>query len=417
MVSNEREVFCWEKNMSEIEPSLSRIEESLFDPMQKRNREEAAWRIGADAARLETLSSIERDAFLTQFAPSSVKAERLTALPSDPKVILGGLCSIFTGDLETGEARKAVEQIRMDQLVESVGGVRDQTTFVIVEDSNFSRLTGLPVKALQEQATMAIKGIERWLAMTTGTTPNLRVGYTSDPILEKGINESVRYMANDVLRNPNFERLQSAPIVMMYTSIWTDLLASLCLIPSCPVVCVEPAVHFVDSRTFPDATLQNAYNDFIEWLKDNPYAKPGSANANLGIVGFLESVTGDQSKRRTRLLPWTDVPTTQNVTKWTNTLQETTTRFPFPLRNSLIFAEAVNWGLWNPETRQQVSALIRLEEEYYQVRNLIKTSEEGKSQKQEQAKNIKERFAVESLPLIQAIAKQITIILTTVLGD
>ena len=70
VVSNEREVFCWEKNMSEIEPSLSRIEESLFDPMQKRNREEAAWRIGADAARLETLSSIERDAFLTQFAPS-----------------------------------------------------------------------------------------------------------------------------------------------------------------------------------------------------------------------------------------------------------------------------------------------------------------------------------------------------------
>lgn len=403
--------------MSKKEVSLSGIEKSLFDPMQITRRNAERWHIGADAMVLESLPEQVQAAFSSAFDPIAMKVERISALPPNPEVVIGGLCSIFTGDLEYGNAKEAVQRLRMDQLVESVGNLRGKTMFVVMEDSFFSRLTGLPATDLKKQAHIAAERITRWQRMTTGEIPDLRVGFTSDPTLERGIFDAVRYIAYDILKNPDFARMQSAPIVMMYTSIWTDLLSSLSYIPSSRVVCVEPAVHFVDSRTFSDPKLQYAYEDFTQWLKDNPYAKPKSANANLGIAGFLESVTGDQTKRRTRLLPFNNVPTTMNVQTWIANLAEKSFTLAFPLRNSPIFAEAVNWGLWNPTIREQIASLICLEDEYYEVRNALKKRQGSPSEKQEQAQGVKTLFTQKATPVTQAMTEEISTILTAVLGD
>ena len=409
--------------MNESELSLSQIKASLFDPMQNTRIDNETWRLAEGAVPLQSLPETMQGDFSKTFSPVALKVERVSDLPPDPEIVIGGLCSIFTGDLDTNNAKNAVTGLRMDQLVESIGNLRGKTMFVIMEDSFFSTLKNLSLDDLKKQAQSAAERIVRWQRITTGDIPDLRFGFTSDPALEKGIRESVRYMANDVLKNPAFADMQSAPIIMMYTSIWTDLLSSLGYIPSKPVVCVEPAVHFVDSRTFPNKDLKNAYLDFTQWLRDNPYAKPGSANANLGIAGFLESVTGDQSKRRTRLLPFGEVPTTENVFPWTMKLVHNASAFAFPLRNSPIFAEAVNWGLWNPAIREQIALLITLENEYYEIRKGFKDNGRGGGDQVELQKSYKNTFEkvktyylMKTAPITRMLAEEISVILIDVLG-
>lgn len=402
--------------MIETELPLSRIRQSVFDPLQNERIENTPWRIGADAIRVEALPPDQQREVKAIFDPAAFKIERVSAQLSKPEAVIGGLCSIFTGDLDQSNENKAVKQLRMDQIVEAVGNVRGKPIFIVIEDSFFSRLTGVPITEFQRQATVAVDRIVRWLELSTGETPDLRVALTSDPNVEKGLYDAVAYMANDVLKNPDFGRMQSAPILMMYTSLWTDLLASLSYIPSGNVVCVEPIEHFVDNRSFPEQRLRYAYEDFIRWLKDNPYGEPKSANATLGIAGFMESVDGNQTKKRTRLLPAWEVPSTVNVRAWTAVLQEKAATFPFPLRNSPVFTEAVNWGLWNPAIREQVSSLICLEETYYQERDAMKTQTGSPSDKQDRAQTLRRSISQQAEPITKQMAKEVAMIVTTVLG-
>ncbi|MBI5619546.1 hypothetical protein HY950_01145 [Candidatus Gottesmanbacteria bacterium] len=402
--------------MAEREITLQDIKRSLFDPTQNERTHGAQWRIGVDAIPVEALPPDQQQEVRTVFDPAAFKIERVSAQSPKTQAVIGGLCSIFTGDLNQRNVDETVKQLRMDQIVEAVGNVRGKPIFIVIEDSFFSRLTGVPVTEFQRQAAMATDRIVRWLELSTGETPDLRVALTSDPNVEQGLYDAVAYMADDVLKNPDFSRMQSAPILMMYTSVWTDLLASLSYVPSGNVVCVEPVEHFVDNRSFPDQRLRYAYEDFTQWLKDNPYAKPKSANATLGIAGFMESVDGDQNKKRTRLLPAWKVPSTANVRIWAEKLQEKTIAFPFPLRNSPVFTEAVNWGLWNPAIREQVASLICLEEAYYRERDAMKVQTGNPSDKQERAQKLRRGIGQQAEPITKQMAKEVAMIVTTVLG-
>lgn len=403
--------------MAEREVTLQDIKQSLFDSSQNRRSQNVPWRIGADAVPIETLSPDQQRELVTVFDPAAYKIERVSVQPPQSEAVIGGLCSIFTGDLDGGNESEAVKLLRMDQIVEAVGNVRGKPIFIVIEDSFFARLTEVSLAEFQRQATVAVGRIARWLELSTGQTPDLRVALTSDPRVEKGLYDAVAYMANDVLKSPGFRRVQSAPILMMYTTLWTELLASLGYIPSSNVICVEPVIHFVDSRSFPDDRLRFAYEDFVEWLKNNPYGKPRSANAFLGIAGFLESYSGDQTKKRTRLLPASEVPNTANVAAWITKLEDATKTFPFPLRNSLVFAEAVNWGLWNPVIRKQIASLTDLEETYYRERDAMKSKTGTLSEKQEAAQRLRTGFAQQAQPITKQMAKEVGIILTTVLGE
>lgn len=391
---------------------LSTIRGSLFDASRNQSDATAKWRIGSDAIDI------------TELLPSKVmqsasnKVERVSEISENAGTVIGGLCSIFTGDLASNEFRKSASQLlRMDQIVEAVGNVSGKPTFVIFEDSFFERLTGISKTQFQSQAQDAAKRITGWLQLTTGDTPDLRTAFTSDPKIESHLADAVSMMAYDILKNPKFEQIQAAPVLMMYTSYWSDILASQGIIDSNEVVCVEPAIHFIDDRKLPDP-LTGAYYDFLEWLKDNPYGKKGSSNQSYAIAGFLESYSGDISKKRTRLLTNKEVPNTQNVQDWIEMLDWSVKLFPFPLKNSIIFAEAVNWGLWNTSIQESLQTLIAIEEQYYKEKNEMKNvSGIDKSRRVQFADMRKNTYYQEAKPLLYSLAQETASILSYVLGD
>ncbi len=405
------------KYMTERDITLPKIKKALFDPSQIERSTRMRWRIGADAQPVSPLSSDLKDEIMAALSPSSQKVERASQFASFPEVVIGGFCSIFTGDLTNRNVNAAVSQVRMDQIVESVGSVRGKPVFTIIEDSFFERLTGLSRVDIQKQAENAKTRIIRWLELSTGQSPNLFTASTSEPAIEQGLTGAVAYLANDVLKNSDFQKIQAAPILLMYTSLWSELLSSLGVIPSSNVVCVEPTIHFIDDRSIPDQRLSRAYLEFLEWLRDNPYGADSSRNQSFAIAGFLESYSGDQTKKRTRLLTGSEVPTTANYRQWSDQLSTDANRFPFPLRGSPLFAEAVNWGFWDPETLECIGSLINLEEEYYSTKKSFMKGEGNPAVNQEWAQWMRRGFGEQTKPLTSKLARKIENILTTVLGD
>ncbi|MBU1322948.1 hypothetical protein KKE48_02505 [Patescibacteria group bacterium] len=378
------------------------IYNSLFDQSKLDKASAQPWRIGADARPIDSSFKIED--------PRIIRASKL---PEDFSITIGGLCSIFTGDLGTNLEKKAVNLIRMDQIVEAVGTVKDKPAFIIIEDSFFEKLTGIEQKMFQQQGKEAVVRIEKFLKLTNPSLTNLYFSFTSDVALDKGLKDLVKYFSSDILKNPNFSKIQAAPVLLMYTGFWPQLLNQLGFIPSASVVCVEPVNHFVDDRLLPDS-LTTAYWDFLNWLENNPYGVNKSVNSNFGIAGFQESIAIDGTQRRSRLLNFSSVPNTQNWLTWTkDNLENYLMMFPFPLKNNPIFISGVNWGLSNPEINQSLRKLISLESSYYQEKK-----ETPKTQRnREWAKKLKQEFRSETKNDITLICDQTGKIIQQILGN
>ena len=378
------------------------IYQSLFDQSKINRATAQPWRIGIDAQPIDG-----------SFPINDPRISRASQLPENYSAIIGGLCSIFTGDLGTDLEKSAVNLIRMDQIVEAVSTTRDKPAFIIIEDSFFEKLTGINQKIFQQQGKEATNRIETWLKLINPSLTNLYLAFTSNVALDKSLKDLVKYFSLDILRNPNFSKIEAAPVLLMYTGFWPQLLNQLGFIPSPDVVCIEPINHFVDNRLLPD-NLTTAYWDFLNWLKDNPYGVKKSANANLGIAGFQESIAIDGTQRRSRLLNFSSVPNTQNWLTWTkDNLENYLMMFPFPLKNNPIFISGVNWGLSNPEINQSLRKLISLESSYYQEKK-----ETPKTQRnREWAKKLKQEFRSETKNDITLICDQTGKIIQQILGN
>ena len=378
------------------------IYQSLFDQSKLIKSASQPWRIGADALPINE-----------SFPINDPRISRASQLPEKYSTVIGGLCSIFTGDLGTDLEKTALNLIRMDQIVEAVGTAKDKPAFIIIEDSFFERLTGIDQKKFQLQGEEAAKRIEKWLKLINPSLPNLIFAFTSNVALDKGLKDLVNYFSSGILRNQNFSKIEAAPILLMYTGFWPQLLNQLGFIPSPDVVCIEPINHFVDDRLLPD-NLTTAYWDFLNWLKDNPYGVKKSANANLGIAGFQESIAIDGTQKRSRMLPFSSVPNTQNWSNWIeDNLEDCLILFPFPLKNNLIFISGVNWGLFDPEINQSLQTLIALENSYYQIKK--ETPKDQKSP--EWAGKLKQKFQEETENDITEICDQTGKIIKHILGE
>lgn len=337
------------------------LEKNKLDPYLETDQ----WKLGPETTSIYRLTPEQQQRIDSLLAPASRKLMRVSpaieALNNKPTVI-GGLCSSATGD--NNADTPFYKFLRMDQITEAVG-ITSLPTLIVIEDDYFARLRGAPLPELKKQAQDAEKRMQRWAKVSMGKPLDLTVMLTSDPKITQGLTELVKYVANDVLRNPNFARLSRAPILLMYTQYWPELLASLQRINSGNTVCLEPVNHFNDnggfSRTLPQ--LQKAYQDFIYWLRNNPPGLPG-ANKQFLAAGFLEAIEGDQTKRTTRDLPYDLVPNTLNWQEWTNKLKVESSRFPFPLKGNILFSEAINWLLWDEEAVEILNTLATLESEY-----------------------------------------------------
>jgi hypothetical protein len=353
------------------------IYNTLFDPSKIISAKETKWRIGSDAIIDSSAKPL-----------GDPRIARVSQQPKTVSTVIGGLCSIFTGDLGTNYEKYASNIIRLDQIVEAVGTLPGKPSFIIIEDSFFEKLTGINQNQFQKQGQDAVKRIEKWLNLINPDFTDLYFAFTSNAQLDKGLKDLVNYFANDEIRNPNFAKIAAAPVLLMYTGFWPKLLNSLGFIPSDKVVCIEPINHFVDDRKLP-ANLTIAYWAFLDWLKDNPYGVSRSANANIGIAGFQESIALDGTQRRSRILPYSLVPNTQNYQDWFGNFYNSIYNFPFPLKNNPIFIAGVNWGIFDPRIYNLLKSLAWSEFLYYNEKDNTPKSQRSK----EWSKELKDRYS------------------------
>ena len=392
---------------------LESLKPYLLDPSTIKNNNERVWEKAPFADNFSSLNRKKLKSAQNYLFPISLKIERVALADSTSEVAIGGLCHIFTGDLSLSQSKKqAVKLLRMDQITEAIGTTSSIPLFLIFEDSFFSKLTGINVSDFQKQADKSLKAIENWIKLSSGKTPDILTAFTSNQRLSQTLFDAVSQFANDELRNSDFTQIDTAPILLMYTSIWSEILSNLNIIPSKKVICIEPINHFIANRKFPEPKLQNAFQDFLEWLKDNPYGQKGSKNQNFSIAGFQEAIESGQKKRRTRLLPFSQVPNSENLPKWKQNLKQEINRLPFPLRNSLIFSEAVNWTFWNIESIKTMKNLATLEDLYY----LQKSRLFQNPNPQQASDALKIQYTQETIPLQKKLAEAITATLNTVLG-
>jgi hypothetical protein len=371
---------------------------AALDSKFKRFTENDFWKLGQGTICPESIYPC--------LEPVAQKVMRISPIINELQLatVIGGLCSAMSGDQKP--TIPFYKFLRMDQITETVG-ITSLRTLIVVEDSFFADLRQAPLPEIQKQTLEAEKRLQTWAKVTSGNELDLSVVLTSDPQIGKGLTELVKYFSNDVLQNPNFGLLQRAPVLLMYTSFWPELLTSLGKLKSPQVICLEPTNHFNDEGSLPASPkLRYAYDDFINWLKANPPGFKGR-NKEFLVAGYLEAVEANPRKAITRSLPFETVPNTLNWQDWNNKIIAALNQFPFPLRANLIFAEAINWGLWNEEIVNALNQLVVLQAEYKQSRQNKEVDSAAR----------KHFFYQKTKPLLIALAKNITDILTKVLGE
>lgn len=345
-----------------------------FDPQQRDRFVSKEW---AYAPEAQPLTPTLNDALY----PASLSIER-AQVGSKWDTVIGGTCLLFTGDMyqyknnyDTTGIKDATKNIRLDQLTETVGMVKDAQTLYVCEDSLFAALVGVDTSLFTSQSKEIAIRMER-LARLTGVA-DITMVLTSD--IENALQEQVQLLAQ-LIGNPNFTQLNAAPVMLMYTQLWPELLTQLGYLDSPAVICIEPTLHFQKKQQFPMRKEQTAYLDFIEWLQTEKYGFRNSRNELFNIAGTTPCITSDQKKQRTRMLPYSAVVNTQNIEQWMNDMRSEIQSFPFPLKQSLLFGEATNYFMWDEMVRLLVLDLIAFESEYRSERKAVSNSPNARMQ-------------------------------------
>ncbi|RMG42904.1 MAG: hypothetical protein D6719_05115 [Candidatus Dadabacteria bacterium] len=236
-------------------------------------------------------------------------------LKMDKLTVLGGICSVFNGDLPTlKEMRQRGVNIadferwmrswypRADQVLDTVGvpPKRVGKIVYVCEDDiwgeRVARLLGLRAEDLsrilrnvhQEQGVPAI---QRWLEQS-GYRGKVDVVYTSDirQTLETGLRAFERIIGVSIKKADR----AAAKVQLMYTPFWLDVLGI-----NEPAIIYEPVEH-QGLEQFPK---------MVAWEKENPLAEPGSISEGLGFLGFAPFLSASGS---TRSLPLELVPNRSN---------------------------------------------------------------------------------------------------------
>lgn len=233
---------------------------------------------------------------------------------------------------------------------------------------------------------------------------------TSD--IEVALRDQVQVLAQ-AIGAPAFTDLAAAPVMLMYTAFWSELLTSLGYLKSPAVLCIEPALHFQEKQRFPTNREQAAYNAFIDWLQAEPYAQKGSRNQNFEIAGMTPILSSDTRKQRTRLLPFEAVPNTENWASWVTKMQQAAEQFPFPLQNNMLFGEATNYLMWNDVAVTALMALVDLEQTYKAQKLALRETVTGNTPElqQQKALKLKTEMMAQAQPWLEALANEFSAVL------
>ncbi len=214
-------------------------------------------------------------------------------LKLDPNktTILGGICSIYTGDMERIRKKDLVFKNetdfhdwmlcwypRIDQIHNTIGIPPKNCSEImyVCEDSLFGRKLAKHTGLDETTLALIIKNLHEkqghrvlcnWLE-SFGYKGKISVVYTSD--IEKEMEIGLRFWERSLgFTFPARER-DGAKVKMMYTGIWLDILG----IKESAII-YEPADHMY---------LENYYC-LKNWFRENNYGK--GMNRNVGIAGFL----------------------------------------------------------------------------------------------------------------------------------
>lgn len=227
-----------------------------------------------------------------------------TGLDPNKTTVIGGICSLFTGDSEAIRKNEVTFSSiaefdawirswypRKDQVWNTVGAPPKTVSriFYVVEDSLFAarvaKWTGLPVAELEYifravHQELGAPAVREHLA-AYGWYGELTPVYTSQ--IKKEHELALRIWERMMGNNFRAKDRDMAMVALMYTSLWPEVLGI-----ACPVVIYEPHDHMY----FPEF----APHFMREWFFQNQYGAKG-VNKDLGILGYQGYQCNGQSSR------------------------------------------------------------------------------------------------------------------------
>jgi len=352
---------------------------------------------------------------------------------------IGGMCLVYTGDLEsirkgvvpdTGERITSARQVvgwvyralpRVDQIIDSVGPSGNATTAVVFEDNMFAQLLAgasgfddsasvlLFEETMRGMGESSVPKINAWLSASAGRDVRIKPVYTSDiwPQIKAQVRELAKETSAELLSR------RQAPVDLMYTSRWGELLRGEGYIEEPNVMCIEPFRHFQER-----ASQQTGTPPYLTgYFRRNPWGGEGT-NSNFVAVGYmpmLRSVAAEVEKAKiksggttptkfSRYLPAQLALSESDLMEWQKTPDSDS---PFPLRRNPAFRGSIELLYASQEARSLVFELMDIERAY---------REEKKSAKGAEKTSIRERYSQEASAGLEWLSGKATEVYKKVMG-
>ncbi len=308
-----------------------------------------------------------------------------------PNVAVGGLCIVYTGDLETTLKDMRTDDIgrwleetvpRADQIIDTVGPVGSIREYsVVFEDSLFANLIagklGLPSTAqqrltdcLKAASKRSVEYIRRFLEFSRGEEVQVRPVFTSD------IEPELRKAAAELVETAGIKKKidEKFLVRLMKTFKWPELLRELGYISDGIAVCAEPAGYFFEAV----ADYPKSPNTLKQFLLDNIWGQ--GMNEEYLAAGFLPSLRLDRTSRPSKFLSFNSVPGKSNATRLLaeSYMGALTSESMFPIETNPIIRDSINLLASRPTARKVVMETVENRKQYLAAK---KREESGAKEK------------------------------------
>ncbi len=294
-----------------------------------------------------------------------------------PNVAVGGLCIVYTGDLETTLKNMGTDDIgrwleetfpRSDQVIDTVGPVGSIKEYsVVFEDSLFASLIagklGLQSTAqqsltdyLKAASKRSIEYIRRFLEFSRGEDVQVRPVFTSD------IEPKLRQAAAELVEIAGINKKTDEKFLvrLMKTFKWPELLRELGYISDGTAVCAEPATYFFEAV----ADYPKSPNTLKQFLLDNVWGQ--GMNQGYLAAGFLPSLRLDRTSKPSKFLSFNDVPGKSNAARLLaeSYMEALTSESMFPIETNPIIRDSINILASKPTARKVVMETVENRKQY-----------------------------------------------------
>ena len=288
-----------------------------------------------------------------------------------PNVAVGGLCIVYTGDLETTLRGMRTDDIgrwleetfpRADQIIDTVGQIGSVGEYsVVFEDSLFASLIegklGLPSTAQQKltdylkaAGKKSVEYIKRFLEFSMGDEVQVKPVFTSE--IEPKLRQAAAELAETVgIKKKTDEKFL---IRLMKTFKWPELLRELGYISEGTAVCAEPAGYFLEAV----GDYVKSPNPLRQFLLDNTWGR--GMNQGYLAAGFLPSLRLDRTAKPSKFLSFESVPGKSNAARLLSQSyrEANIPESMFPIETNPIIRDSVNLLASKPAARRVVTDIL-----------------------------------------------------------